>query len=252
MTRSGAATRPTRPMVEVLESAGAVAEEAAALICATLHGNARPVLGLATGRTPLAIYARLVEAARAGRADFSRTESFNLDEYRGLGPDHPASFAAYMRRTLFDHVPFAATHLPAGLGDPEAEAARYEAAIAASGGIGLQLLGIGRNGHIAFNEPGAGFDSRTRVVTLAEDTRIANAPDFPDGEAVPATAMTMGIGTILEAGRILLVATGAAKRAALTRAVLGPPDPSCPASALQLHGDVLILCDREAGADLQG
>ena len=245
--RDGVVSRPT---VRVLDDANTVATAAAMMIAGHVAGSERPVIGLATGRTPLAIYARLVAAARDGRVDFSRTTSFNLDEYRGLDPEHPASFAAYMRRNLFDHVAMGATHMPAGLGNAEAEASAYEAAIARAGGIGLQLLGIGRNGHIAFNEPGARFDSRTRVVRLAEETRAANAPDFPEGETVPGEAMTMGIGTILEAKRILLVATGGAKRTALARAVAGPPDATCPASALLLHPHVTILCDREAAADL--
>lgn len=240
----------TRPKLQVLDDAHAVATAAARMITAHVAGSQRSVIGLATGRTPLAIYARLVAAARDGRTDFSGTTSFNLDEYRGLSPEHPASFAAYMRRNLFDHVDMRATHVPAGLGNTEAEASAYETAIARAGGIGLQLLGIGRNGHIAFNEPGAGFDSRTRVVRLAEETRAANAPDFPEGEPVPGEAMTMGIGTILEAQRILLVATGAAKREALARALAGPPDATCPASALLLHPQVTILCDNEAAADL--
>ncbi|WP_118136962.1 glucosamine-6-phosphate deaminase [Oceanicella sp. SM1341] len=236
--------------IRVLPDAEAVAGEAARLIGDHLAAEPAAVLGLATGRTPLGIYRRLAARHAAGGLSFARATSFNLDEYRGLGPDHPASFAAYMRRELFGRVdlPASRAHVPPGLGDAAEAAARYEAQIAAAGGIGLQLLGIGRNGHIGFNEPGAPFDSRTREVVLDESTREANAPDFPPGTEVPARALTMGIGTILEARRILLVATGAAKAEALRRAFRAPPDTACPASALTAHPDLTLVCDRAAAA----
>ncbi|MBR9762138.1 MAG: glucosamine-6-phosphate deaminase [Rhodobacteraceae bacterium] len=241
-----------RPALTVLDTPEEVAETAARRILDQLRAAPRSVLGLATGRSPVAIYAHLAEAHRAGTS-FAGVESFNLDEYIGLGPEDPGSFAHYMHRHVFDRLDMAPGqgHVPDGLGDPASVARAYETAIAAAGGIDLQLLGIGRNGHIGFNEPGSAFDSRTRVVTLDESTRRANAPDFAPGAEVPREALTMGIGTILEARRILLVATGAAKSAALHAALHMPPAPDCPASALQLHPRVEVLCDRAAAARLK-
>ena len=240
------------PTLRTFDDADAVADAAAAEIVAFVTGTSRPVLGLATGRTPLAVYARLRAAHEAGRIGFAAATTFNLDEYRGIDPDHPASFHRYMRRELFDHVdlPPGRCHLPDGAGDPDAAAMRYEAAIRAAGGIGLQLLGIGRNGHIGFNEPGSAFDSRTREVPLSASTLAANAPDFPQEETPPATAITMGIGTILDARRILLLVTGTSKAGALAATLSGMPDRDRPASALRLHPDVTILCDRAAARDI--
>ncbi|NDV51394.1 MULTISPECIES: glucosamine-6-phosphate deaminase [unclassified Salipiger] len=241
-----------RPALVVLESPEAVAAEVAQRILRFVETRARPVLGLATGRTPLAVYARLAAAHRAGTS-FAAVESFNLDEYFGLGPAHPGAFACYMQRHFFEQVDMLAGHghLPSGLGDPALEARAYEATIDAAGGIGLQLLGIGRNGHIGFNEPGSEFDSRTRIVTLDESTRRANAKDFPEGTEVPREAITMGIGTILEAQRIVLVATGEAKSEALHAAFHRPPSRGCPASALQLHPRVELVCDVGAAQGLR-
>ncbi|SDF00874.1 glucosamine-6-phosphate deaminase [Limimaricola pyoseonensis] len=239
------------PRVEILDSATDVAERAAARIAAACAAPS-PVLGLATGRTPLAVYAALRERIAPGGLRLDHATFFNLDEYAGLPPGHPASFASYMRRELFDpaSVPEGRWHLPDGNGGP-AEADGYEAAIAAAGGIGLQLLGIGRNGHVGFNEPGAAHDSRTRRVRLTEQTRQANAPDFPAGTPVPEHAVTMGIGTILEAREILLLATGAAKAEALAAALEGPVTEAVPASALQRHPRVTVLCDVAAGRNLR-
>ncbi|WP_010138300.1 glucosamine-6-phosphate deaminase [Oceanicola sp. S124] len=248
-----AATGPTlhRPALVVLDSPEAVATAVAARLLRHLATEPRPVLGLATGRTPLAVYDRLAAAHGTGTS-FAAVQSFNLDEYVGLGASDPASFAHYMQRHFFDRVDIAAGQgrVPDGTGDPATVARDYEAAIAKAGGIGLQLLGIGTNGHIGFNEPGSAFDSRTRLVTLAESTRQANAPDFPRGTEVPREAITMGIGTILEARQILLVATGAAKAEALHAAFHAAPDPDCPASALQLHPRVEVICDCAAGRRL--
>src|SRR5437667_1381908 len=170
--------------------------------------------------------------------DFSRAQTFNLDEYVGLEPDHPKSYHAYMRRHFFDHVNIAVEniHMPNGtLGiDVDAETKSYEQAIEDAGGIDLLIVGIGANGHIAFNEPGSAFESRTRAVDLAPET-IANARQHFRTEAVPLRAITMGIGTILEARRILLLAAGASKAGAVERALRGPVSQSVPASALQLH-----------------
>jgi glucosamine-6-phosphate deaminase len=238
--------------VLILPDAGSAALRCAGILADCLARDPAAVLGLATGETMRPVYAGLVDLHGAGRADFARATTFNLDEYVGVGPDHPASFATFMREALFDHVNLdpARAHLPRGdAADPEAEAARYEAAIAAAGGIGLQLLGIGRNGHIAFNEPTSSLGSRTRVKTLTEATRKANAPAFAPGP-VPRHAITMGIATILQARACLLLATGAAKAAAVARMVEGPLGADCPATALQLHPEATVVLDEAAAQDL--
>ncbi len=235
--------------LRVCHDATEVAEAAAERITRYVKATAAPVLGLATGRTPLATYAALRARIASGDLSFDAVRTFNLDEYCGLPPRHPASFHAYMRRELFDAAGMAEAmwHLP-GCAEPGSS---YEARIAAAGGIGLQLLGIGANGHVGFNEPGAAHDSRTRVVTLTEATRRANAPDFPAGMEVPGTAVTMGIATILAARSIVLLATGARKAEALARAIEGPVTSDVPASALREHPDVTVLCDPEAAAGLR-
>ncbi|MBO1077034.1 glucosamine-6-phosphate deaminase [Roseomonas marmotae] len=241
------------PRLVVRPDAAAVARLAAGRIAARLREAPDMVLGLATGGTMLPVYDALVALHRAGQAPLQQASSFNLDEYVGLPPDHPSSYAWFMREALFRHVGMdtARAHLPDGMApDPQAEADRYEAGIAAAGGIALQLLGLGRNGHIGFNEPGSSFASRSRVVRLAAHTRADNQRFFPAGEAVPERAITMGIATILEAREILLVVTGAAKAPTLGRALLQPPAEDCPASALQTHGAVTVLCDEAAAVAL--
>jgi glucosamine-6-phosphate deaminase len=226
----------------------------AADICAELiQGKPDARLGLATGATPRALYAELIRRNQLGHLSFSRIETFNLDEYLGLGPQHPQSFHRAMRHSLFAHVDIdpANTHLPAGdSADPAAEAAAYEALIKARGGIDLQILGIGRNGHIGFNEPGSSLGSRTRVKTLSPATVRDNQLAKPDFEA-PIMAITMGIGTILDAKALLVLATGAAKAAAVAAALEGPLTASCPASAIQLHPDATVILDPAAAADLR-
>lgn len=241
-----------KPDFRVFPSPAAIADAVAAYLAERLTAQPATRLGLATGNTFVPIYARLVARYRAGGFSFARAASFNLDEYVGLPAGHPASFRAYMQTHLFDHVdlPAGKGALPGVEGDIEAACQAYEAAIGSEGGIDLQLLGIGRNGHIGFNEPGSPFDSRTRQVDLAPSTREANKGDFPAGEVVPPTAVTMGIGTILEAREIVLVAIGAAKAEALDRAFRQEASPDCPASALQSHGRVTIFCDSEAAGAL--
>lgn len=238
--------------VLILDSAEAAASRAAEIIVGTLGAGQGAVLGLATGETMRPVYARLVALHREGRAEFAGVTTFNLDEYVGVPPDHPASFAAFMRAALFDHVNLdpARCHLPRGdAPDPEAEARRYEAAIAEAGGIDLQLLGIGRNGHLAFNEPTSSLASRTRIKTLTEATRTANAPAFaPD--PVPRRAITMGIATILSARACLLLATGAAKAQAVARMVEGPIGADCPATMLQMHPAATVVIDDAAAGSL--
>ncbi len=237
-----------QPGLEVLSDAEAVGARVADVVRSVLESCATPVLGLATGATFDPVYRHLREGHRAGTVSFAQATSFNLDEYIGLDPEHPSSFHAQMRRALFDHVDMRRdrANIPNGATtDVAGEASRYEAAIKASGGIALQLLGIGRNGHVGFNEPGSEATSRTRGVLLSPSTREANRPNFAGGD-VPERAITMGIGTIMEARHLVLVAIGRNKRAALTAALNGPIAPSCPASALRQHAHLHIIADREA------
>ena len=237
-----------QPDLEVLSDAEAVGARVADIIRSFLESSAAPVLGLATGATFDPVYWHLRERYRAGTVSFAQATSFNLDEYVGLDPEHPSSFHAQMRRALFDYVDIRRERasIPKGAAtDIAGEASRYEAAIEASGGIGLQLLGIGRNGHVGFNEPGSEANSRTRAVRLSPSTRDANRTNFPDRH-VPERAITMGIGTIMDARQIVLVATGSAKRAALTAALNAPVSTDCPASFLRRHPNLHIIADREA------
>lgn len=239
--------------IEIAGNAAAVAERAAARVIARLRDRPAVTLGFATGATMTPLYARLAAATHAGDVSFKAVSSFNLDEYVGVAPRSPGSFHAYMQEHLFGHVDIEAgrARIPDGMAsDIAAEAVRYEALIAAAGGIDLLLLGIGANGHIGFNEPGSDFASRTREIRLDEATRIANAGNFPDLASVPERAITMGIATILEARSILLIATGPEKAAAIAAAIDGPIGPACPASALRLHDNVHVLCDEPAAAAL--
>ena len=239
--------------VLICPDAARASDRVAGMIVARLARAPRTVLGLATGGTMEAVYERLIAVHRAGRVSFAGAQSFNLDEYVGLPPDHPLSYRHYMQAHLFDRVDFAAgaTHLPLGdAGDPGAEAARYEAAIVAAGDIGLQLLGLGANGHIGFNEPTSSLSSLTRVKTLTRQTREANARFFPDPAQVPRFAITMGIGTILRADEVVLLAMGAGKAEAAARMIEGPLSAACPASALQFHRQATIVLDEAAAARL--
>jgi glucosamine-6-phosphate deaminase len=221
-----------------------------------LRAKPELVMGMATGRTMERVYAYLVDIHRKESLDFSRCRTFNLDEYIGLGADHPKSYRRYMQDQLFDHVNIdaACTHLPNGLAsDLSWECRSYEALIQAAGGIDLQLLGIGASGHIGFNEPISALASRTREKALTPSTRQQNAAMFGgDASQVPLRAITMGVGTILEAKRCILVATGAAKAGILAKAVEGPITSMVTASALQLHPNCQVIVDEEAAAGLQG
>lgn len=226
--------------------------EAARLIKSFVTSSTKPVLGLATGRTMLPVYQWLRQWHALGELSFAQCVSFNLDEYCGLDADDPSSFASYMRTNFFDHIdmPSGHWHLPdaaATSGTPHT----YDDLIHTNGGIGLQLLGIGRNGHIGFNEPGAEQNTRTHEVALTASTRAANAADFPEGTAVPTHAITMGISTILEAGNIVLLATGQGKAEALHQAFNGLVSAACPASYLQLHTNVTVICDEAAAQFLK-
>lgn len=244
----------------VLSHAGDVARLAAHRIAEALRADPELVLGLATGRTMERIYAELVRMHRAEGLCFAGCRTFNLDEYVCLGPDDPGSYRHYMNRHLFDLVDIdvARTHVPDGLApDMQAEGLRYEALIRQSGGIGLQLLGLGENGHIGFNEPMSPLSSRTRAVALTPETRRQNSGMFAsdtsgnDASRVPSRAITMGIGTILEAREILLVVTGMIKAAPLADALDGPPGLLAPASALRHHPQCHLIADAEAASWLR-
>ncbi len=228
---------------ESFESSDTLSDRAAQLLLESIHSDPHIVLGLPTGRTPIGMYARVVHECSREYHCFSGVTTFNLDEYAGVPREHPASYRSYMRRHLFDHVDLDPhnTHIPNGTApDLEAECLRYESEIRASRGLALTFLGLGRNGHIGFNEPGTPFDARTRVVQLTESTRHANAADFPDGH-VPTHAITMGIGTILESRAIVLLVAGEGKEHALERLRSGERSPDFPASALWMHNDVTVL-----------
>ena len=207
------------------------------------------VLGLATGSTPIGAYKRLIEGYEAGDIDFSQVKTYNLDEYRGLPGDHDQSYRYFMNVNLFDHVNIdkANTHVPDGLAeDYEAACAEYDAAVAAAGGQDLQLLGIGNNGHIGFNEPGDAFVKGTHCVDLTESTIQANSRLFDSIDDVPRQAYTMGIGTIMAAKMVLVMANGEVKAQAVHDMIYGPITPSCQASILQLHPNVVVVADEAA------
>lgn len=240
--------------VLIMPTAERAATRASGFVVDALNDLQRPVLGLATGSTMEPVYADLVTRYRRGEISFAKASSFNLDEYVGLSPDHPQSYRQTMERLLFGQVDINAEQcfLPQGdAPDPEAEALRYDAEIASAGGIDVQLLGIGRNGHIGFNEPTSSLAGRTRIKTLTRSTREANAHFFDDPAKVPRYAITMGIANIMEASHCVLVATGDAKADAVARMIEGPVGADCPATALQWHTKVTVVLDRAAAAGLR-
>lgn len=240
--------------VLILETAEAAQSRVVELICEKLHEKPNAVLGLATGGTMLPVYEALVARHRLGRLSFSGVTTFNLDEYVGLAPEHPQSYRSYMNKVLFQPVDIdlRRTYLPRGdARDPESEADRYEALIARAGGIDLQLLGIGRNGHIGFNEPTSSLKSRTRIKTLTKETREANSRYFREDEVIPTLAITMGVGTILDAKNCLMLATGPEKAEAIAAMIEGPLAAVCPASALQMHPKATVILDRAAASQLR-
>lgn len=238
----------TAPDIRVFADAATAERFVAEHIAAQMRTKPDSVLGLATGNSMIGVYRQLIELYRGGGVSFAGLTSFNLDEYFGLPANDPSSFASYMRKHLFDLIDADPSRLHLPDGNSPAAAAEYEDLIAKSGGIDLQLLGIGRNGHIGFNEPGSPQSSLTRLVDLTPHTREVNAADFPPGTEVPPQAVTMGIATILASRQIILLATGAAKAEAIAQALEGPMDPACPASFLQGHPDLIIVCDTAAAA----
>ncbi|MGE9267806.1 MAG: 6-phosphogluconolactonase [Verrucomicrobiales bacterium] len=237
------------------EAVRSVADELEALIRRKAALGKKAVLGLATGSTPLPLYAELIRRHREEGLSFANVVSFNLDEYEGLARDHEESYWHFMWENLFDHLDVdpGAVHLPPGLyaaGEVAAHCQCYEEAIREAGGLDWQLLGIGRTGHIGFNEPGSEKDTRTRRVELAEVTRRDAAAAFGGIGRVPTHAVTMGVRTILEAKRVVLMAWGEKKRAILERAFTGEVGPEVPASWLQEHSNVHLVLDSAAGEGL--
>ena len=236
-------------------TAARAANAAASIVLGHLSRNPRLVLGLPTGNTPIPMYRALVRAHEQGRADFSRVTTFNLDEFVGLEKGHPGSYRAFMNSVFFDHVNLPPTHahLPDGRArDWRREIARYERRIARAGGLDVVVLGVGGNGHLGFNEPGRVLEAQTHRVALCLESRRGNAHLFGGRlQDVPTHALSMGIGTILTAKHVVLLATGATKARVVARALEGPVTTRLPASLLQVHPDVVVVLDRDAAARLK-
>ncbi|MDE7312329.1 MAG: glucosamine-6-phosphate deaminase [Eubacterium sp.] len=227
----------------------ALSRRAAAMVAAQILLKPDCVLGLATGSSPVGLYKQLVAQYQKGELDFSKVTSINLDEYKGLAPDHEQSYRRFMNDNLFCHVNIdpSRTFVPDGMETDSEKACRdYDQRIAAEGGIDLQLLGLGNNGHIGFNEPAEAFATGTHCVRLTQSTIDANKRFFASEEDVPRYAYTMGIRSIMQARRILLIVSGEAKAQALRDALFGPVTPKMPASILQLHADVTVVADEGA------
>jgi glucosamine-6-phosphate deaminase len=226
---------------------------AARIVAGIIKDKPHAVVGFPTGSTPIAFYARLIRMHREEGLDFSLVTTFNLDEFVGLPPDHPASYHAYMDKHLFRHVNVARerVHIPDGrAADIPSYCRAYEEAIRTAGGIDIQILGIGLDGHIGFNEPTSSLGCRTRIKTLTRQTRRDNAAEFGSEDEVPYHVLTMGVGTILDSRMILLLAFGAKKAEIVARTVEGPVAALVPASALQLHPRTVFLLDEAAAAGL--
>ena len=226
-----------------------MSRKAANIVSAHVILNPACVLGLATGSTPIGMYKQLIDWYNKGDLDFSQVKSVNLDEYVGLAPTHDQSYRYFMQTNLFDHVNIdpANTNVPNGLAsDPEAECERYNQVIRSMGGIDVQVLGMGHNGHIGFNEPGHAFELETHVVNLTERTIKANARFFASKDEVPKRAITMGIKSIMQARQILVVVSGEDKAEIVKKAFYGPVVPEVPASILQMHPNVVLCGDKAA------
>jgi glucosamine-6-phosphate deaminase len=239
--------------IVILPDAQAVSRRAADIFCQLICQYPDAVLGLATGSTPLGMYNELVRRNRAGEISFAQSTTFNLDEYVGIPRKHSQSYYTFMQQNFFSLIDINPSNcfLPGGDADDLLlECQHYEELIDEAGGIDLQILGIGSDGHIAFNEPGSSLASRTRIKALAEQTRIDNSRFFSSLDEVPKTAITMGVGTILEAEHVLLLATGESKATAVRDFIEGPVTSMVPASALQLHPKVTVLLDPVAASKL--
>lgn len=224
------------------------------IVARVIKRKCESVLGLATGNTPLLLYKELIRMHRDEGLDFERVTTFNLDEYVGLSPSHPSSYNSFMWENLFKYIniPKHRIHIPDGLApDIPAFCKQYEGAIMAAGGIDLQVLGIGTDGHIGFNEPSSSLASRTRIKTLTKRTREDNAPFFDGEENVPWHVITMGVGTIMDSRKCLLMAFGEKKAEAVARMVEGPVMADVPGSVLQMHPDVAVIMDEAASSKLK-
>jgi len=250
VTQAGAPVTTFR--IRAFADERALAKTLAAAVADALRRNPRLVIGLPTGRTPIKLYRELVALHGRGQADFAEATTFNLDEFAGLPASHPGSYRTFMDKHLFSRVnidPARINFLNGGADDLEVECQRYERAILSAGGIDLQLLGIGTNGHIGFNEPASALVARTHKVVLKAETRRSNAALFDsDVERVPREALSMGMATILHSRRIVLIATGKSKAPAIHRLVTGPITPKLPASFLELHDTVELWLDEAAAA----
>jgi glucosamine-6-phosphate deaminase len=238
-------------LVEVVDDYEAMSDRATEVVTEQVRKKPGSVIGFATGSTPQGLYRRLIEARRERGLDFSKVTTFNLDEYVGLPPEHEQSYAHYMWSNLFDHVNVnpSRVHIPHGMAnDIDEHCQWYERRIEEAGGIDLQILGIGANGHIAFNEPGSSLGSRTRIKTLTTKTVEDNARFFDDPEMVPEYAITMGVGTIMEAETVLLLATGERKTQAMKKTLEGPLTAMVPASMVQMHRSAHVVVDDEAAS----
>lgn len=241
--------------IHAVEDYGKLSIVAAGIVAAQVTGQKNSVLGLATGSTPAGMYRELVRLNREGTLDLSGVVTFNLDEYMGLPPGHPQSYHYYMHKNFFNHVNINPqnVHIPQGRAKNTEETCRaYDRQIAAAGGIDLQVLGIGPNGHIGFNEPHPYLNVQTHVTDLTPETIKANSRFFDTAAEVPRQAVTMGMGSIMQARKILLLASGKGKAEAIRETVSGRISTNVPASFLQLHRNVILLLDREAASLLQG
>ncbi len=237
--------------VLVMKNTQEIGKAAGTMFAAQVISKPNSVLGLATGSTPIPTYQYMIELYKQGVVDYSKVTTYNLDEYCGLTHDHDQSYYYFMQENLFKgiNVPTESIHVLNGVApDAQAECDAYDAAIDAAGGIDLQILGIGNNGHIAFNEPCSSFPSKTHIVSLTQSTIEANKRFFESIDDVPKQAITMGIGSIMKARNIILIATGAAKAEAVKAMINGPVDPQCPASILQFHPNVTIFLDEPAAS----
>ena len=238
----------------ILPTAAEASEVAARLIARQVREKPGSVLGLATGSTPCKLYQLLARMHREDGLDFSKATTFNLDEYVNLDPTHPASYHQFMEENFFSHVNLRreSVHIPDGMvADVPAHCADYERAIRKAGGIDLQILGLGSDGHLGFNEPGSSLASRTRIKTLTERTRSDNARFFTGAQEVPHHVITMGLGTIMESRMCLLLAFGKAKAEAVAASVEGPVTASVPGSLLQFHPQAKVLLDAESASSLR-
>ena len=240
-------------LVDIVSDYESLSDRAAEKVATLVRKNPTAVIGFATGSTPLGLYSRLVQFHKNDGLDFSQITTFNLDEYIGLPADHVQSYTYFMNEHLFSHINVdpVRVHLPDGMSDDiEGHCAWYEEQINRAGGIDLQILGIGANGHLAFNEPGSSLGSRTRIKTLTSETVQSNARFFENPDQVPRYAITMGVGTIMEARALLLLASGAGKADAIQATLEGPVTAMVPATIVQLHRDAHTIIDEEAASKL--